>query len=254
MAVYQLLLRGMLVGLVAGLFAFGFAHVFGEPQVDRAMAYEAAQDKAKGEPPEEEIVSRNMQSSLGLFTGVTVVGVAFGGLFSLVFAICYGRFSRLPPKVFAAVLALICFTAIYLVPDLKYPANPPSIGEPATIGLRTGLYFSMIAISIIATIAAFSLRNLLVARFGTWNATLLGFVAFIVMIAMAQMLLPVIDEVPEGFPAQTLWTFRLDSLGIQAILWGVIGLLFGSLTERNLTASRPMPSWVGSGTPGGRSR
>ncbi len=32
-----LLLRGMLVGLFAGLLAFGFAKTFGEPQVDGSM-------------------------------------------------------------------------------------------------------------------------------------------------------------------------------------------------------------------------
>ncbi len=236
MAVYQLLLRGMLVGLVAGLLAFGFAKVFGEPQVDRAIAFEAGEAQAKGERPEPDLVSRHVQSSSGLFVGVTIVGTALGGLFSLVFAVCYGRVSRLSPKVFAAVLALICFAAIYVVPNIKYPANPPSVGEAATIGLRTGLYFSMIAISIIATIVAFSLRRLLLPRFGDWNASVLGVFAFILLVAAAQLLLPVVDEVPDGFPAQTLWTFRLAGFGIYAILWGVIGLLFGALTERSLKA------------------
>ena len=35
-----LLLRGMLVGVVAGLLAFGFAEIFGEPQVEHAIAFE----------------------------------------------------------------------------------------------------------------------------------------------------------------------------------------------------------------------
>ena len=236
MSMTQLLLRGMLVGLVAGILAFGFAKFFGEPQVDKAISVEESIDKAKGEAPDPEIWSRQVQASIGLATGVVTVGVSLGGIFSLMFALCYGRFSQMTPRAYAALLALICFVAVYVIPDLKYPANPPSIGQPSTIGERTGLYFSMIAISIIATVAAFALRRALLPRLGGWNATLIGVGAFIVLIAITYFALPVINEVPEVFPAQTLWKFRLASLGIQAILWGCIGLLFGYLTERALAA------------------
>jgi hypothetical protein len=37
----RLLLRGMLAGVVAGLVAFGFARVFGEPPIEHAIAFEA---------------------------------------------------------------------------------------------------------------------------------------------------------------------------------------------------------------------
>jgi Probable cobalt transporter subunit (CbtA) len=47
--VRNLLLRGMLVGVFAGLLASGFARIFGEPQVDRAIAYEEQMSQAKGE-------------------------------------------------------------------------------------------------------------------------------------------------------------------------------------------------------------
>jgi hypothetical protein len=58
----NLLLRGMLVGVLAGLLAFGFARIFGEPQVDRAIAFEEQMSQAKGEAPEPGIVSRETQA------------------------------------------------------------------------------------------------------------------------------------------------------------------------------------------------
>lgn len=238
MSMIQLLLRGMLVGLVAGFLGFSFAKIYGEPQVDKAIEVEAAIDKAKGEPEDPEVWSRQVQASIGLFTAVVTVGVALGGIFSIVFALCYGRFSTMSPRAYSALLALMCIVAVYVVPDFKYPANPPSIGQPSTIGIRTGLYFSMIAISIIAMIAAFSLRRVLIPQMGAWNATLVGAATYIVMIAISYYALPVINEVPEVFPAQSLWKFRLASLGIQSILWGVIGLLFGYLTERSLLSEK----------------
>src|SRR5271168_808566 len=97
-----LLVRGMLVGVVAGLLSFGFLKVYGEPQVDRAITFEAhmdeskaAADKASGhmhmsDEEEPELVSRSTQAGLGLFVAVIVYSAAFGGLFGLAFAFAYG--------------------------------------------------------------------------------------------------------------------------------------------------------------------
>lgn len=245
MLVHQLLLRGMLVGLVAGLLAFGFAKLVGEPSVDRAIAFESAQHAAEAAearaaghamPDDDpEIFSRARQSGFGLLTAVTVYGSALGGLFALAFALAYGRIGRLSPRACAALLAGLGFVAVYAVPYLKYPANPPAIGEPATIGVRTGLYFSMIAISILAMLAAGSLTRLLSSRLGDWNAALAGIATFLAMVGAAALLLPPIDEVPAAFPAATLWSFRLASLGIQAVIWSGIGLMFGAWTQRRAT-------------------
>ena len=142
----SLILRGLLVGFVAGLLAFGCAKFIGEPQVDRAIAFEAQMDAAKGEAPDPEIVSRHVQSTIGLLTGVLVYGTAVGGLFALVFAFASGRVGRIGPRGLAALLALAGFLAVIFVPQLKYPANPPSVGDPETIGLRTELFFVMIAV------------------------------------------------------------------------------------------------------------
>ncbi len=228
------LLRGMLVGIVAGLLAFGFGRAFGEPQVDRAIAFEDQLSQEKGEAPEPELVSREVQSTIGLLTAVVVYGTAIGGLFALVFAFAYGRAGSLRPRTVAVLLAAAAFLAVYLIPDLKYPANPPSVGVPETIGYRTGLYFFMVAFSIAALAFAVTLGHRLAARFGGWNATLLAGAAFIIVIAAAQALLPDINEVPAEFPAVVLWQFRVASLGIQLVLWGTLGLLFGFLTERSL--------------------
>ncbi|MEX2034064.1 MAG: CbtA family protein [Xanthobacteraceae bacterium] len=229
----HLLLRGMLVGVVAGLLAFGFARIFGEPQIDRAIAFEEQMSKAKGEAAEPELVSREMQAGLGLFTGVVVYGAALGGLFSLVFAFVYGRVGGLGPRATAALLALGGFFAIVLIPEIKYPANPPSVGEPESIGYRTELFLLMLAISVAALVLAVMLARQLRARCGAWNAALIAGAAFVALIAIVQYMLPAINEVPEQFSADLLWRFRVASLGIQAVLWTTIGLLFGALTERS---------------------
>ena len=230
-----LLTRGMLAGFVAGVLAFGFAKLIGEPQVESAIAFEEQMNAAKGEAPSEPIVSRTVQSSIGLFTGIVVYGTALGGLFALVFAVVYGRAGRASPRATAALLACAGFIAIVAIPALKYPPNPPSVGMQETIGYRTGLYFAAILISIAAAAAALMIARRLAGNCGNWNAALLGAAAFIAIAAVAQLLLPSINEVPDEFPATVLWRFRIASLGIEFVLWAVIGLLFGTVAERVLT-------------------
>ena len=233
----KLLLRGMLVGLVAGLIAFVFAHTYGEPQVDKAIAFEESQAQAAGEAPEPEIVSRPTQAGIGLATGVLVYGAALGGLFSLVFAYANGRLGSLGPRGTSALIAVLGFLAVIVVPGLKYPANPPSVGNPETITYRTELFFIMIVISIAAMVAAIGLAQRLWSRLGGWNASIVAAVAFLIVFALVKVALPDINEVPEKFSAVTLWQFRVASMGIQLTLWTVIGLLFGAVAERQLATT-----------------
>jgi hypothetical protein len=232
----------MLVGLLAGLLMFTFGKVFGEPSVDRAIAFETAADAAKAQSAhdqavhdhampghdhaaagpahdhallsadddsEPELFSRSTQSGIGLLTGVAVYGTAFGGLFALVFAYAYGRLGTARPQAVAALLAAAGFLAISVVPMIIYPSNPPAVGEPDTIAYRTALYFIMISISIAATVGAIVLHTKLVERTDAWTATLSAIGAYVAVIIATAMILPGIDEVPSDFPATVLWHFGL---------------------------------------------
>lgn len=233
----KLLLRGMIVGLIAGLFAFAFARVYGEPQVDRAIAFEEQTAQAAGDAPEPELVSRSTQAGIGLATGVLVYGAALGGLFALVFSFAYGRLGSLGPRGTSALLALLGFLALIVVPGLKYPANPPAVGDPDTIAYRTELFFITIVLSLAAMVLAVGLARRLWNRLGAWNAVIVAGLAFLAAMAIVTSALPAINEVPEQFSAALLWQFRTASLGIQLILWASFGLGFGALAERELAAA-----------------
>ena len=253
--VRDLLIRGMIAGFVAGILCFGVGKMFGEPQVDSAIAFEEAHAKAD-EPAstqqvttpaggedhaaehdhgeEEELVSRPVQSTAGLATATLVYGTAMGGLFALAFAFLYGRVGDISPRLLTLLLALAAFVAIYYVPSLKYPANPPAVGEPDTITYRTGLYLLMMLISLGGMVFSVGLGRRLAARYGGLNATLIGAAAYIGSIVVAQLVLPDINEVPADFPATVLWKFRMASLSMQAVTWATLGLLFGYLADRLL--------------------
>jgi hypothetical protein len=247
----------MIVGFVAALLSFGVLKTLGEPAVDHAIAFETTMDEAKakaehdaavarGENPppveqEPELVSRPVQGGIGLFTGVTVYNLAFGGLFALAFALCNGRIGDWSPRVVSAAIALSGFVAVYAVPMLKYPANPPSVGNPDTIGLRTAIYFGMMLLSLVSMIVAWNVRNGLAKRLGGWNATLLGGAVFLVAVIIAGLALPPLNEVPEGFPAVVLWQFRMASLGAQAVMWTALGLGLGAWVEHDYAQAKTGP-------------
>src|SRR3954452_3508514 len=232
----------MLAGLAAGLLAFAFAFVFGEPQVQKAIDFESYLARIHHEPEGPELVSRGLQRTLGLLTGTVALGVALGGLFSLAFAWAYGRIGALSPRVTAAVLALGAYLTVIVVPFTKYPANPPTVGNPDTIGRRTLLYLVMIVVSLLAAVAAGRIRRRLLPRLVGWNAALVALGAFIAVIAAAQLLLPPVHETPAGFPADVLYRFRLASLGINLTLWTAIGLGFGAAAHRLLASDTTQAS------------
>ncbi len=246
----------MLAGLFAGLLGFGFSRIVGEPKVAQAIAFEEYVSSSSGheEAPEAEMVSRSLQSSAGLGTGALIYGAALGGIFALVFTACYGRLGPLSAKGTAVLLGGLGFIALYLIPFLKYPANPPSVGDSETISYRTGLYLAMIAASVAGMALAVVIRQRIINRFGDWNATLLVGAGYIVAMALLYIVLPGVNEVPQQelptvieavtdsnvtFPPTVLWGFRIASLGLQVIVWSTIALVFGWLAQRQLEVKRP---------------
>ncbi|WP_405997855.1 CbtA family protein [Streptomyces sp. NBC_00829] len=231
-SVRALLLRGMLAGLIAGVVALVVAYTLGEGPVDSAIAFEESHAHEHGG---EELVSRAMQSTAGLATGVLVFGLAIGGIAALAFCVALGRIGRFGPRATAALVALGALLSVYVVPYLKYPPNPPAVGDPETIGKRTTLYFLMILLSVLLTVAAVILGKRLAPRLGNWNASVAAAVAFVAAAGLAFAFLPSFNEVPKGFPPTVIWDFRLATLAIQVTVWTVFGLVFGHFAERLLT-------------------
>jgi len=241
MTVGNLILRGLFAGILAGLLSFGFARIAAEPAIGRAVQFEAQQDAAQAaaaraagkevEEEEPEVFSRATQSGIGLLTGVVGLGAGLGAMFGVLFALANGRIGSLGPGATAVLLAVLGWITVYLVPMLKYPASPPAVGQPDTIQLRTGLYFLMYALSIAATVGAWALGTALARVSSLWNAFAVALVGYLAVLVIVFAVMPAINEVPGNFPASTLWEFRIASAGSTAILWGGVGLIFGTVAE-----------------------
>jgi hypothetical protein len=244
------LVSGLVAGLLAGVAAFVVALTVGEPSVDAAIALEEshqhagdhahdhAQDHAQDpahdhahEDGEDALVSRQTQSTWGLATGTLATGVALGGLVGLVSALAMGRLGRLGPVAATALATLLGFVAMALVPFLKYPANPPAVGEAATIGARTGAYFGFVGVSVATVFAAVVLARWVLARRGVWAGAVAGGAAYVVIVTVAAAAFPAFDEVGD-FPGGLLWDFRIGSLLVLAGLWGTLGVALSGLVHR----------------------
>ncbi|TYK49557.1 CbtA family protein [Actinomadura decatromicini] len=245
-----LLVRGVLLGLLAGLVAGVFAFAAGEPRIDDAIALEQAaasaehshdQGTAAHEHEHEGVeVSRGAQKA-GLFLATGLYGLAVGGVFALVYAGLRGRVGPRSDGGLALAAAGTAFAAVILVPFVKYPANPPAVGDPDTITSRTLLYLAMIGVGLLA--AAIAVTTGRRVGGGPWPRWTAAVAAFLAPVVVAATLLPGVDEVPDGFPATLLWQFRLVSLGTQLVFWTVFGVAFGWACDRAARPARaPVPA------------
>lgn len=262
----KLVLRGLASGALAGLLSFVFARVLAEPVIARAIRYESARDtaqaaldRAAGLPVTAtgpDVFSRTVQEDIGMAVALVVFGAALGALLAVVFTLVQrGSGSHLRPRVLALLLAGAGFTSAYLVPFLKYPANPPAIGHEDTIATRGSLYLVLQVLSVVALVLAVQAGRVLARRRGTWQAALLAGLGYVVVVGVAMALLDPVHETPGplrdpsgtivlgGFPADDLYRFRLYAVGGQLILWGALGLVLGPWAERALQRSgRPAVS------------
>lgn len=226
------LVRGLLVGLLAGFATFVVAHQAGEPHVEAAIALEEAGAPA-GHSHDDEgtVVPRSDQRTWGLLTGSLAVGVAVGGIVALVAASVVGRIGSLTPGQSTALVSLIGFVSVSLVPFLKYPATPPAVGNGETIGDRTSWYFGFVLISVAFAAFCSLLAIRLLDEVGTYGAVLAGTGLYAVAMVVAGALMPTVNEIGD-FPADLLWYFRRASLLTLTTMWAAIGIGLTGLVGR----------------------
>lgn len=258
MSARDFLIRGLLAGLIAAFAAFAVAYFVGEPPVRTAIALEESSgghshetgadhsegtehthdstghthetDEAAG--PGEVEVPRSLQSTVGLLTGLLVAGVTLGGLVGVISAIAMGRFGKLTPRATTLAVAAMGFVAAYVFPYLLYPPNPPAVGSGDTIGSRSALYFTFLAISLIGAVTAVLVGRRLAERLGGWHAVLVSIGGYVVVMLVAMALLPHYNEVPDDFPASVLYDFRRASFLTQFTLWAVLGVVLAEFVGR----------------------
>jgi predicted cobalt transporter CbtA len=256
----RLILRGLASGALGGLLAFVFARILAEPVIQRAIDYESGRDAAEEAwrraaglamaGHDHELFSRGVQRNTGLPVGIILLGIAMGGLVAVAYAlVAPGMRPRPRPRVVALLIAAAGFAGFFLLPFLKYPAEPPGMEHVQSIHTRGGLYLAMVAISVVSVVVAGLAARRLAPRLGGRKASLAALVGFAVWVAIVAAILPSVEPsqplrdasgavVYPRFPSDLLFRFRLCAIGVQVVLWTTVGLAFGVLVER-LTATAP---------------
>ena len=126
-----------------------------------------------------------------------------------------------------------------MIPWIKYPPNPPGVGDPDTIDQRTLAYLSLLTLSVVALLAAYHLATRLAARQvdqpWRWVAAV---AVVVVVIGISYVVLPAPDALPAAFDADVLWRFRLASIGGLAAMWGAMSLTMAVLCGVRQRAGR----------------
>ena len=217
-------------GFTAGIIHGAVNLVIVEPYLDQAISIENQNLFATGlaeDTPQfwaEYSSYRDWQKSGQILAG-GILGMSIGALFGIVFA--YSR-NALPKghtikKTF--VLAAIMWFTIFLIPFLKYPANPPTVGEAETVVLRSILYLTFIAISGFSAVGFFMLYKKLE------NKKYLAFVGYAVFITTVFFIMPPSpDEVTA--PMDLVNGFRTMSVMAVTTFWVAEAIILGLLWQK----------------------
>jgi len=210
-------------GLVAGLTVAIFHLVATETVIDRAIELEA-QSRQVERAHEEPVVSRTAQRG-GLVLGFLLYGLTWSLLFGAIYHLTQRWLPASGPLTRGLLLALVGYWSAGLFPFLKYPANPPGVGDPETIAYRQALYLGMLALSVGGSALALTLAR---ADRGGW----LLVPAFLTIFGVAVYLLMPINPDAIHIPDDLVATFRGRSLVGLTLFWAVLGLAFGLLLRQ----------------------
>ncbi|WP_019201490.1 CbtA family protein [Tsukamurella sp. 1534] len=237
----QVIARGVLAGAIAGVLAFVFGRIMVEPVIRRAIEFQERSEAAEhaghaatADAPE--VFSRTVQENLGFGAGLILFGAVLGALFAVAYCVAAPKVPSWSPRALALAVAGSLFLGVYAVPYLKYPPNPPGVGDPDSIGERTGTYLLLVAIGVALVAAAWAVALAAADRLGGWSAALVGGAVVLAGAVLAYLVLPAPLSAGD-FPADDLTAFRTYSFLAQAVLFGGIGLIGGELLQR-LTVSR----------------
>lgn len=234
-----LLRRGVLSGMLASLAATGFSYFLAEPLMDQAVEMESVREAAEGARQQAaglmtdhhmEVFSRSTQHA-GLILATALTGLALGALFAVIYWLLHKREPHKDPWRKSLYLAGAAFTAVWLMPFLRYPSNPPGVGDPATIGFRTNIWLAAVAMGIASVLGAWRLHGFLTARGVSMPGRQLAATGLLLAGMAASFALPANPDAVD-VPAPLLWEFRLLSIATVLLLWAVLGITFGLLGYR----------------------
>jgi len=219
----------LLSGVIAGVILAGVNYFVAEPFIDQAIGIEVDNSIASGEVVDfDELSSYRVWQKEGTFAAGAFLGLTYGAILGIVYVISRKYLPSSDDRKKALILAAIMCLSLYVVPFIKYPANPPAVGDPETIGLRDSLYTSyQLASGLIAlgvSILMYKLQRIGYIKY-VIPVIYLGLVASIYAIFPANP-----DEITA--PMDLVNAFRAVTFGTMVMFYLVLGTIFGIMWNK----------------------
>ncbi len=226
----------LLAGAIAGTVLGAINQIAVEPYIERAIQLEmqnAAQSGQVMNNPSEFAAYRFWQKGGEIIAG-TILGLSIGSLYGIVFAHTHGSISGTNNnKKKALIVASVMWLVLFLMPALKYPPNPPAVGDPETIYYRQSLYVGFLAISGFSALGlAFLYRKIVVASSNNIKKAMIIIPSvYVAIMAGAYIAMPANPD-PINAPIDLVIGFRITSAITISMFWALLGVIFGAFWDK----------------------
>ncbi|MDW0134289.1 MAG: CbtA family protein [Nitrososphaeraceae archaeon] len=223
---------GVIAGIILAFLNLGIV----EPTIDKAIALEVQKQVSSGENVNmSELIDYRYWQKAGAFAGGAIYGAGLASLFGVVFVFARSKLPGKNNKQKAILLAGIMWFVLFLMVALKYPANPPAVGDPETIYYRETLYVGYIMISGLAALGMAVI----------WIRTRMNSKKIIIPLMYAAIMVTAYVVMPSNpdkieISMDLIQTFRILTAITIGVFWGILGIIFGSLWDKFLSREQTL--------------
>jgi hypothetical protein len=227
---------GVIAGIILAFLNLGIV----EPTIDKAIALEVQKQVSSGENVNmSELIDYRYWQKAGAFAGGAIYGAGLASLFGVVFVFARSKLPGKNNKQKAVLLAGIMWLVLFLMVALKYPANPPAVGDPETIYYRETLYVGYILISGSAALGMAVI----------WIKTRMNSKKIIIPLMYAAIMVTAYVVMPSNpdkieISMDLIQTFRILTAITTGVFWGPMGLIFGSLWDKFLSREQTLAAKI----------
>ncbi|MDP9489707.1 MAG: CbtA family protein [Thermoproteota archaeon] len=223
---------GVIAGIILAFLNLGIV----EPTIDKAIALEVQKQVSSGENVNmSELIDYRYWQKAGAFAGGAIYGAGLAALFGVIFVFARNKLPGKNNKQKAIFLAGIMWFVLFLMVALKYPANPPAVGDPETIYYRETLYIGYIMISGLAALGMAVI----------WIKTRINSKKIIIPLMYAAIMVTAYVVMPPNpdkieISMDLIQTFRVLTAITIGVFWGILGIIFGSLWDKFLSKEQTL--------------
>ena len=221
------LLSGCFAGIIYGVLNL----IIVEPYLDSAINIENQNLFSSGEEIDgpqfwvEYYEYRSWQKGGQILAGA-ILGTSIGSLFGIVYALSKKSLPSRNNIGKTLILAGLMWFTLFVIPFLKYPANPPTVGDGETVVLRGILYLTLIAISGFLAIGFYQIFKRLKAK-----NRILPVIGYGVLISLVFFIMPENpDEISTSM--ELVNGFRVVAFLTGTVFWFTLALFLGVFWQK----------------------